>query len=140
MLAVGTAPISYQWFHNDQPLADQTAAVLKLRATEPTQSGSYYVTIENPVNTITSTPAQITISTPKPTIPPHIDRILAIKNGIELEISGAPHSGVVIEFCESIEQQIWQTLNTTILPIEGTTRFTDQGSSSSKRFYRTRLE
>jgi hypothetical protein len=73
-------------------------------------------------------------------IPPHIDKILAIKNGIELEISGAPDSVVVIEFCESIEQQIWQTLNTTILPIEGITRFTDHGSSSSKRFYRTRLE
>lgn len=139
VLAVGTEPIRYQWFHNDQPLADQTAAVLKLRATEPIHSGSYYVTIENPVSTVTSTPAQITISTPEPPMPPHIDRILAIENGIELEISGAPNSVVVIEFCEAIEQQIWQTLNTITLPIEGTTRFTDHGSSSSQRFYRTRL-
>jgi hypothetical protein len=140
VLAVGTEPIRYQWFHNDLPLADQKSAVLKLRAVEPIHSGSYHVTIENPVNTITSNPAQITISTPEPPIPPQINRIFSIENGIELEISGAPNSVAVIEFCESIEQQIWQTLNTVTLPNEGSTRFTDQGSSSSKRFYRTRLE
>lgn len=140
VLAIGTEPIRYQWYHNDQPLADQTGAVLKLRAVEPIQSGAYYVTINNPASTVTSTPAQITINTPQPIEPPRITGIQRIDGGINLEVTGASNSSIVIESSETIQTPNWQILQTVTLSQSGVTQIEDYSSSIENRFYRTRLE
>ncbi len=140
VLAIGSEPITYQWYHNDTPINDQTTGVLKLRNAEVSQSGEYRVTIENPVNTITSTPVTVTISEPAPQIPPRISGISSVSDGVQLTLLGTPGAPTTVEFCESLSRQNWQRLNTLTLSDEGTAAMTDQDSGLTQRFYRVRME
>lgn len=64
--AVGAPPLQYQWFHNGQPLAGQTAPTLVLAGLQ-TDSGTYYVRVTHatPVG-----PASVASSTVSLTLMP----------------------------------------------------------------------
>lgn len=66
--ASGTAPLSYQWRFKGAPLTNQTAATLTLSAVTPDQAGSYDVVVSNPVGSVTSAPAVLTVN-PAPVTP-----------------------------------------------------------------------
>jgi alpha-tubulin suppressor-like RCC1 family protein len=51
----GATPLSYQWFHNSQKLAGATNAILHLESVTLSDSGSYVVTAENPLGSISVT-------------------------------------------------------------------------------------
>ena len=140
VLAVGSGPIRYQWFHNDQALPNQTSPVLKLRSAQSIHSGKYHVTIENPVSSLTSVAAQITITEPTPLIPPQITRIHSTNAGIQLNLNGTPGSSIVIETNESITNADWTTLDRLTLDPEGRGVFTDKSPTKTARFYRARRE
>jgi glucose/arabinose dehydrogenase len=52
--AVGTEPLYYQWFQNDQPVQNATNAGIVITAMSPTSAGSYYATISNRIGSTTS--------------------------------------------------------------------------------------
>jgi hypothetical protein len=60
---VGTPPLVYQWFKNGAPLPGATGPALSFPAAQVSDSGSYNVTITNPVGSITSAAAPLTVTT-----------------------------------------------------------------------------
>ena len=59
--ATGTAPLAYQWFHDAQPVAGATSAILVLDQLAASQAGRYFVTVGNSLGTATSSFATLFI-------------------------------------------------------------------------------
>ncbi|HTS17614.1 MAG TPA: glycosyl hydrolase family 28 protein [Verrucomicrobiae bacterium] len=65
----GTTPLSYQWYYNNNtPVANATNATLALGTVHPANAGCYSVLISNLYGTVTSAPAQLTVSAAPPSI------------------------------------------------------------------------
>jgi hypothetical protein len=60
----GSAPVSYQWKLNGEPLAGQTAAKLVIENVAALDGGIYIVTATNASNSVDSEAAELTIQTP----------------------------------------------------------------------------
>jgi len=52
--ASGTAPLAYQWYFNDGPVAGGSSALLTLTNVQPFQAGPYYAVVSNPYGSATS--------------------------------------------------------------------------------------
>ena len=66
--AAGTPPVSYQWYFNlTNILAGATNDTLVLSNVGPTQAGTFEVVVANAYNSVTSSPARLTVGLP-PTI------------------------------------------------------------------------
>lgn len=59
--AYGTAPLAYQWYHNDQALSGMTSTQLVLTAVSAGHAGNYYVVVANSLGTATSAVAVLNI-------------------------------------------------------------------------------
>lgn len=59
--ATGTA-LSYQWRRGDADIAGATQSTLFLNNVQPADTGAYSVVIDNPGGSVTSSPAQLTVS------------------------------------------------------------------------------
>ena len=57
--AVGTLPLSYQWFFGNFPLADETNRTLVLTDVADSDDGNYYVVVSNSVGSVTSATAAL---------------------------------------------------------------------------------
>jgi hypothetical protein len=62
--AIGTAPLSYQWWFNGFTLAGFTSSSLTRTNAQPADSGNYQVTISNSYGMATSGVAQLTVTLP----------------------------------------------------------------------------
>jgi uncharacterized delta-60 repeat protein len=60
--ALGTAPLAYQWWFNQTPLAAGAAATLTLTNFQSNQAGNYWVVVSNRWGLATSTVAQVTFN------------------------------------------------------------------------------
>jgi pectate lyase len=67
-VAAGTAPISYQWNKNSAPIPGATSSTLTLTNAQNADDGSYTVTASNIVGSVTSNPAQLTVTTTIPVV------------------------------------------------------------------------
>ncbi len=65
--ATGTAPLTYQWFRNGEPIAGATGRTHTLAGAQESDAGAYHVAVTNVVGTATSGFALVSINTP-PTI------------------------------------------------------------------------
>ena len=61
VVARGQAPLAYQWFFNNAPLAGQTNDVLLRPSVALGQGGNYFVTVGNSIGVATSTVAVLTV-------------------------------------------------------------------------------
>jgi hypothetical protein len=61
VVASGTAPLNYQWWFEDSPLAGATSDVLNLTGITLSQSGSYYVVAGNLAGSVASSSAVIKV-------------------------------------------------------------------------------
>lgn len=59
--AAGTAPLAYQWYFNNSPVANATDSTLLLSPADPSQSGIYQVVITNSVGMVASAPAVLKV-------------------------------------------------------------------------------
>jgi hypothetical protein len=66
VVASGTAPLSFQWFKNGQPIVGANGSEALIRAETTDIGQSYQITVEvsNPAGVVTSTPVLLTVSTP----------------------------------------------------------------------------
>lgn len=65
----GSAPLWYQWFFNDAPLADSHAATLLIQPVASNRVGTYQLMVTNRAGAITSAPVQLILESPtKPEI------------------------------------------------------------------------
>lgn len=62
ILATGTPPLRFQWFHNGVTLAGQTNALLSLENVQLTQAGAYRVQVTAEEGSVMSEPADLTVS------------------------------------------------------------------------------
>lgn len=60
--AVGSVPIEYQWFKNDEPLPGENGPQLRLDQIDGSDSGRYSVTVSNEVGSSTSEAAIIAVA------------------------------------------------------------------------------
>lgn len=61
--ADGGPPISYQWYKGQTPLPGATNALLFLTNVQPALAGSYHAVASNPINSVTSNPALLSVDT-----------------------------------------------------------------------------
>jgi pectate lyase len=66
--AAGTAPIGYQWNRNSTPIPGATSSTLTLTNVQTTNSGTYTLTAFNSVGSVTSGPAQLTVTLSAPIV------------------------------------------------------------------------
>jgi len=66
--AVGSPPLSFQWFFNDTALANGNAADLWLTNVQASDSGPYNVVVSNPYAAVTSSPAILSVLGQPPNI------------------------------------------------------------------------
>jgi hypothetical protein len=59
-----TAPLSYQWFKDGQPIPGATSASYVLTGTQPKDAGTYHVVASNAAGSVSSAPITITIDRP----------------------------------------------------------------------------
>lgn len=64
VVAGGSGPLTYQWQRDEQDLAGETQPVLTLANVQPTDAGSYRVTVRNAYGVATSNPATLTVNAP----------------------------------------------------------------------------
>ncbi|MFN0060414.1 MAG: immunoglobulin domain-containing protein [Planctomycetota bacterium] len=62
--AIGAAPLSYTWFHDDVAIGGATGATLELSDVDLADGGSYRVEVANSCNTVASKPVTLTIDEP----------------------------------------------------------------------------
>jgi hypothetical protein len=67
----GTAPLTYQWFHDNVPMSGATLTNLTLTNVQPADAGDYAVSISNPAvdygaDNANSDPATLVVQ-----VPPH---------------------------------------------------------------------
>jgi beta-glucanase (GH16 family) len=68
VVATGCTALSYQWYFNASPLANQTNNILSIPAVGSANAGSYLVTITNAGGTTNSQAALLTVSSQMPVI------------------------------------------------------------------------
>ncbi|MBW7895669.1 MAG: immunoglobulin domain-containing protein, partial [Opitutaceae bacterium] len=62
--ATGTAPFTYQWFHNEVELTGETSATLTLSNLQSEDAGSYTVEVSNMAGKVVSAAALLQVETP----------------------------------------------------------------------------
>jgi hypothetical protein len=87
--ATGTEPLLYQWFFNDQVIANGTNALLFISSAQLTDAGTYTVQVTNPAGEpATSQPATLTVTT---TTEESFNRVISLDgNGSFVSISSDP--------------------------------------------------
>jgi beta-galactosidase len=60
--AVGSGPLSYQWYKDGQPLAGATNATLVLAQAQVSNAGWYAVVVSSPWGSVTNAPAQLMVN------------------------------------------------------------------------------
>src|SRR5258705_6369079 len=64
VVARGTAPLGYQWWHNGTPMVGENASSLTVSNVATDDGGNYFVIISNATGSVTSTVAQLIITAP----------------------------------------------------------------------------
>lgn len=70
VVATSTAPLTYQWLFNTNPIAGATSATLSLTSVTSAQAGTYSVMVGNTTGSVTSNGAMLTVNAPPPPTPP----------------------------------------------------------------------
>jgi hypothetical protein len=63
VLASGSAPLSYQWFKDGAQISGQTSQTFSIASVASSNSGAYRVVISNPIGSVTSIVANVSILT-----------------------------------------------------------------------------
>ena len=64
VVADGTAPLTYQWWFNSQPVEGAVGAGFSFSNVQPAQAGDYWVVVANGLGSATSAVATLTVSNP----------------------------------------------------------------------------
>lgn len=95
VVAVGTAPLAYQWkrsgtnLPNGGGLSGVTTATLTLTAAQASHAGEYSVTVTNSAGSATSTPATLAVLIPPTIFAPPTNRIVAQGSTVSLTVTAA---------------------------------------------------
>jgi hypothetical protein len=102
--AVGTPPLTYQWFHNGSGIANATNSSHTISQVQASDGGNYQVVITNSFGSVTSRVAQLSVA------------FLDIDSYAGLKILGVPGRTYRIEATPSTGTPNWQVLTNVVLP------------------------
>ena len=92
VVALGTAPLSYQWFQAGVPIAEATTASLTLSNVSWGSDGSQYrVVVSNPSGSVTSAVAMLTVAAP-----PVPDALASYVNGTVWSLAVQPDGKILL--------------------------------------------
>lgn len=100
--AFGTVPLSYQWKKDGVDIPGATSSQMSVANISPDDAASYTVVISNPVSTVTSSPARLTVL-PVPTSEPFIPGLVAHLpfDGTLIDRTGRGNNGIAIQQTQS---------------------------------------
>jgi Immunoglobulin domain len=132
--ATGTAPLSYQWRFNGSSIGGAIASSYTILSAQANDAGSYSVVVSNVAGTVTSSNAQLTVTTPQPA---QFELISTLPDGrTHLVITGQPGDNYTIYRSSNLLD--WVELMTLVNTNGTLDIIDDSASNNSPRFYRTR--
>jgi hypothetical protein len=131
--AIGTSPLSYQWFKDGDVMSGATKEALAFRQVGLEDEGSYFVVVSNPTGAAVTQPVTLTVRT----APEAAELALELDPLVELTLLGTAGRTYELQSTDSLETtNAWSTLTRLRLPAVPFT-WTDTASApSSRRFYR----
>ncbi|MEO7300833.1 MAG: immunoglobulin domain-containing protein [Verrucomicrobiota bacterium] len=131
VIAIGTAPMGYQWKFNDVEIPGATSTNYTRTNLQNSDGGTYSVSVTNMAGSATAS-AQLVVESP---LPPQITSIIALPSGeIRLQVTGAPGNYFIDA---ATDFSGWATL-TNIVNTNGSIEFIDPTTNLPIRFYRAR--
>lgn len=138
VVAVGTPPLSYQWRFNGTPLAQATNALLVWWNVQTNRAGNYDVIVSNPMATVTSAVAVLTVTAPTNSAEPRLLYLrspqLTSERHLRFAIDGQEEDVYAVQVTRDF--LTWDVLSV-ITNTADPCVFTDPSSSTNPaRFYR----
>ena len=141
VVASGTAPLSYQWERNGQPIPNAISPTLALNALIRANSGDYTVIVSNAAGTVTSQTAQLRVLTPQRLLSP------VRQAGGQFRLRFGDHDGASMSAADAASLEVWfiedlttgtWTRLTNALTADGSHLYLDDPVSTNRarRFYR----
>ncbi|HEV7406592.1 MAG TPA: IPT/TIG domain-containing protein [Chthoniobacteraceae bacterium] len=87
VVATGLAPLSYQWMKNGVAIAGATTSSLNIPSVSVTDAGSYTVKVTNPIGSITSPPAVLTVKSAPMIVTPLADQVSAAGRTVTFKVA-----------------------------------------------------
>ncbi len=141
VVAIGTAPLNFQWRLNGTNLTDggnlvgSSTSILGIANVTAANAGTYSVIITNLLGTTTSTGAVLTVASP-----PMISNVTCNPDGsMTLSLSTAPYlSSRILMTTNLVPPVVWQPIFTNMVGSNGAWQFIDRDASNYPvRYYRS---
>ena len=132
VIAAGETPLGYQWRFNGTNISGANASAYPVSNAQGSNTGNYSVVVTNPINTVTSATAHLTVIT----MPIRFDSFTMLGGGLFRVLGSGDPGNYQIEFTTNISN--WSTA-ATVLNTSGTFEWTDSGVNLLQRYYRARL-
>jgi hypothetical protein len=126
--AVGTGPLSYQWFQNGTAIAGATNAVYSLSSVQFTNAGLYSVVVSSTLGSVTNTPALLVVNPAG----------LSVGMCASLTVQGVVGYSYIIQYTTDLTAtNSWTTLTNLTLeqPVELWVDTSTNALTTSHRFY-----
>lgn len=89
VVATGSSPLSYQWFKNGSPIQFATLSAFALANVQPSDAGSYTVSVSNSAGTVTSSAGVLTIAAPPSIVKSPAGLVVPSGTNITLQVEAA---------------------------------------------------
>ena len=138
--ATGDTPLSYQWLFEGNNIIGETSSTLSLTNVQTANAGGYAVVVSNPIGSVVSVDALLTVAGSRPI--PAQDLIAELANGsVSIQFAGTPSAGYSVMGTTNVSLPLanWTVLGLATEYSSGLFQFVDtQTSNNSRRFYRVR--
>ena len=131
----GTAPFDYQWFFNGTAIPDATNALYAIPAASTNDAGTYFVVVDNAVDTATSSNAVLTVL-----VPPTLTLQLVAGYPV-LNLSGMLSNNFVVQYSTNLAGPNWvNLLSITNLSVSPYPFLDPTGPGQPSRVYRAYMK
>jgi len=129
VVAAGTEPISYQWYHGDELVEGATESTLLLADLQTEDAGTYYVVVSNRAGAETSNIVTLTVEIQGPETEPTLAVVGIIAEGLQLSVTGDAATEYELQF--STDLKSWSTLANVVTDDTGKAVLTDAASAET---------
>ncbi|HIF78979.1 MAG TPA: hypothetical protein EYQ05_00045 [Gammaproteobacteria bacterium] len=129
VVAAGTEPISYQWYHGDELVDGATESTLLMADLEAEDSGTYHVVVSNRAGTETSDTVTLTVEIQGPETRPILTVVGITAEGLQLSVTGDAATEYELQF--STDLKSWSTLANVVTDDTGKAVLTDAASAEA---------
>jgi len=133
--AIGTSPLSYQWFFNGSALPGAATNTLLLSDVQAGQAGTYSLVVSNAAGFASSSNADLKIL-----VAPSAGAPASSPSGFTISVSSVAGLSYVLEFKNALQDSSWTPTSAWYSGTGGTLVLQDTNSPAGSRFYRIRCQ